>query len=350
MTTNVAIIGDRFMSCRYFAEAMEAVLPGELSFSHHDQAWPDAPMFFARDGNAIDGIDEYMGSPAEVIEHVGDASILVTHLAPLCLEVFKALPQLELVAVSRGGPVNVDMKAAREAGVKIVNVPGRNASAVAEFTLGVMIAETRHIARGHEALRNGVWRGDLYRANMQFDELSRLTVGIIGYGEIGTRVVTLLRAFGSHVLVADPYVTISDDDKSAGVEQVSLESLLSRSDIVSLHARVTDETRGFMNATTFKAMKKGAVFVNTARGPMVDQDALCDVLADGHLGGAMLETFATEPLPADTPLRTLPNVTLTPHIAGASLTTVRIAAEKSAEEVRRHLAGEPPLNPCRGPE
>jgi len=347
MSHDIAVIGDKFMSSRFFMDAIEQSVPEAIDFSFHDQAWPGDPMFFARDGNAIEGIDEYMGSPAEVIERVGKARILVTHLAPVCAEVFQALPQLEMVVVSRGGPVNVDMKAASEAGVKVVNVPGRNASAVAEFTIGSIIAETRHIARGHEALRNGVWRGDLYRADMQFDELSRLTVGLIGYGEIGTRVVTLLRAFGGRILVADPYKTLSNEDQAAGVQQVLLEELLAQSDIVSLHARVTEETRGFMNASAFEAMKKGAIFINTARGPMVDQEALCEALAKGHLGGAMLETFAIEPLPANTPLRTLPNVTLTPHIAGASLTTVRIAAEKSAEEVRRHLAGEPPLNPCK---
>jgi D-3-phosphoglycerate dehydrogenase len=127
---------------------------------------------------------------------------------------------------------------------------------------------------------------------------------------------------------------------------VDLDRLLAESDVVSLHARVTEETRGFIDARAFRRMRPGAYFINTARGPMVDYGALHDALAGGHLRGAMLETFWQEPVPPDAPLLRLPNVTLTPHIAGASLQTVRIAAAMIAEEVRRHLAGEPALHPC----
>ena len=125
-----------------------------------------------------------------------------------------------------------------------------------------------------------------------------------------------------------------------------LDTLLAESDVVSLHARVTEETRGFLAAPQFARMKRGAYFINTARGPMVDYEDLRRALANGHVRGAMLETFWQEPPPPEAPLLKLDNVTLTPHIAGASTTTVRIAARMVAEEVRRWLAGEPPLNPC----
>jgi D-3-phosphoglycerate dehydrogenase len=173
-----------------------------------------------------------------------------------------------------------------------------------------------------------------------------MTVGIIGYGHIGTRVVRLLKPFGCRILVADPYVDLSAEDRADGVAQVDLDRLLAESDVVSLHARVTGETRGFIDAGAFRRMRQGACFINTARGPMVDYAALHDALASGHLRGAMLETFWHEPVPPDAPLLRLPNVTLTPHIAGASLNTVRVAASMIAEEVRRHLAGEPALHPC----
>ena len=127
------------------------------------------------------------------------------------------LPGLKLIAVSRGGPVNIDMAAARERGVLVVNTPGRNASAVAEFTIAAILAETRLIRAGHEALRQGVWRGDLYRADLTGTELSELTVGLIGYGLIGTRVVKLLKPFGCRILVADPYVPLSPEDIADGV-------------------------------------------------------------------------------------------------------------------------------------
>jgi D-3-phosphoglycerate dehydrogenase len=125
-----------------------------------------------------------------------------------------------------------------------------------------------------------------------------------------------------------------------------LPDLLARSDVVSLHARVTDETRGFLAGPQFRAMKRGSWFINTARGPMVNYDDLYAALDSGHLRGAMLETFWQEPPPADAPILSHPHVTLTPHIAGASTTTVRIAATMVAEEIRRWQAGEPFLNPC----
>jgi D-3-phosphoglycerate dehydrogenase len=217
---------------------------------------------------------------------------------------------------------------------------------VAEFTLGAILAETRKIRVGHEALRKGDWRGDLYRADTTGRELNEMTVGVIGYGKIGTKVVKLLRAFGARILVCDPYVQLSADDVAAGVKLVSFERLLQESDVVSMHARVTSETTRMMNAEAFARMKPDAIFVNTARGPLCDYDALYAALSQGRIAGAMLETFGVEPVPVDWPLLQLPNVTLTPHIAGASVRTVTIAAEQAAEEVRRYLAGEGPLNPC----
>jgi D-3-phosphoglycerate dehydrogenase / 2-oxoglutarate reductase len=248
--------------------------------------------------------------------------------------------------VSRGGPVNIDMAAARERGIRVVNTPGRNASAVAEFTIGAILAETRLITRGHESLRKGEWRGDLYRADLTGKELSEMNVGVVGYGHVGTKVVRILKAFGCRILVHDPYVQLSVEDIKDGVEQVSMERILVDSDIVTLHARVTDETRGFFGREQFAAMRKGAFFVNTARGPLVDYEALTEALKSRHLRGAAIETFAVEPVPADWELLQLDNVTLTPHIAGASVKTVKFAAETTAEEVRRYLAGEPLINLC----
>lgn len=346
MTTEIAIIGDRFMRSDIFEAALQSACGGRVVCRKIDLDWPDVPMQTGRPGTSLEGLKEFLGDPDEVIAHVGEAPILVTHLAPLSSDMLERMPQLEFVAVSRGGPVNIDMAAARARNISVVNAPGRNATAVAEFTIVAILAEIRNVTRGHDALRAGDWRGDLYRADVAGEELCDLTVGVIGYGEIGTRVVRLLRAFGSRVLVADPYKQLLPVDASDGVAMVDRMELLPASDVVTLHARVTPETTGFIDKDAFARMKKGATFVNTARGPMVDYDALVDALASGHLRGAMLETFAEEPVPPESPLLKLPNVTLTPHIAGASLRTVRVAAEKVAAEVRRRLAGEPPLSPC----
>jgi D-3-phosphoglycerate dehydrogenase len=343
----IAIMGDRFMLSEIFEAAIVARCGAhELAIRKHDLPWPDVPMEHGYAQAGLDGLKEYLGEPDAVVEFVADSDIFVTHLAPLSASMMDRLPKLRLVAVSRGGPVNIDTKAARARNIRVVNAPGRNASAVAEFAIGAILSQTRNITRGHDALRAGNWRGELYRADITGDELSDMTVGVIGYGAIGTRVVKLLKAFGCRILVCDPYVQLAPEDRNDAVLQVSLERLLAESDVVTLHARVTPETTGMIGKDAFARMKKGAYFINTARGPMVDYDALYDALHGNHLRGAMLETFAVEPPPADWPLLKLENVTLTPHIAGASLKTVRFAAAQAAEEVRRYLAAEPPVNPC----
>ncbi|TPK42398.1 oxidoreductase [Mesorhizobium sp. B2-5-4] len=346
MPRKIAIIGDNFMLPEVFRAKIEKVVSGDLDIRTLQTAWPDEPMEFGNPALGLDKVKEYFGHPDEVVDFIGDAEILVTQLAPLSEGMMRRLPSLKLVAVSRGGPINIDMAAAKAHGITVVNVPGRNATAVAEFTIGAILAETRLIRVGHEALRKGEWRGDLYRADRTGRELGEMTVGVVGYGNIGTKVVRLLRAFGCHVLVSDPYVQLSAEDRNAGVELVALDDLLSRADVVTLHSRVTGETRGLIGKETIARMKPGVIFVNTARGPLVDYDALYEALVSGQIASAMLETFAVEPVPSDWPLLQLPNVTLTPHIAGASVRTVTYAAEQAAEEVRRYLAGLPSVNPC----
>ena len=329
-----------------FETAIRSKCTDDLTIRTHEMPWPDVPMQHGYEEAGMDGLKEYLGGADEIVGIVGDASIVVTQLAPFSAGIMDRLPNLRLIAVSRGGPVNIDMAAARERKILVVNTPGRNASAVAEFTLGAILAETRLITKGHESLRRGEWRGDLYRADLTGSELSEMTVGVVGYGHVGAKVVRILRAFGCKVLVCDPYVQLSVDDLKDGIEHVSLDRIIADSDVVTLHARVTEETRGFFGGEQFAAMKKGAYFVNTARGPLVDYAALTDALRSRHLRGAAIETFGVEPVPPDWELLTLDNVTLTPHIAGASVKTIKFAAEAAAEEVRRFLAGEPPLNPC----
>ena len=343
----VAILGDNFMLPARFADAIQHSCGERVRLRTEALPWPDEPMQHGYATPGMDGLREYQGDSEAVIAFVGDARVLVTQLAPVSATMLERMPHLRLIAVSRGGPVNIDLAAARARGVRVCNTPGRNASAVAEFTIGAILAQTRLISAGHDSLRAGEWRGDLYRADRTGRELSELAVGVIGYGQIGARVVRLLKAFGCRIVVYDPYVQLSATDRADGVTQASeLATLLERADVVTLHPRVTSETTGMIDRDALARMRPGAIFVNTARGPLVDYDALYDALASGHLGGAMLETFAVEPVPPDWKLLRLPNVTLTPHIAGASVRTVTIAAEAAAEEVRRFVAGEPPLNPC----
>jgi D-3-phosphoglycerate dehydrogenase / 2-oxoglutarate reductase len=326
----IAVIGDQFMKASAFTDALAKVPGLDGDVRTMELPWPDQPMRHGYVDGGLPGLREYMGEPDDIVRFVDGADILITHLAPINGEVLDRLPALKLIAVSRGGPVNIDIAACKARKVKLVNTPGRNSSAVAEFTIAAILAETRLIRAGHEALRQGIWRGDLYRFDKIDAELSEMTVGLIGYGHIGTKVVRLLKPFGCRILVCDPYVPISAEDREDDVEQVDLDTLLKRSDVVSLHARVTEETKGFLAAAQFARMKPGAYFINTARGPMVNYDDLYQALKSRHIRGAMLETFWLEPPPADSPLLKLDNVTLTPHIAGASTTTVRSAARMIA--------------------
>ena len=342
----IAVIGDQFMKASAFTDALAKVPGLDADVRTMELPWPDQPMRHGYVDGGLQGLREYMGEPDEIVRFVDGAEILINHLAPINGDILDRLPALKLIAVSRGGPVNIDVAACKARKVKRVNTPGRNSSAVAEFTIAAILAESRLIRAGHESLRQCVWRGDLYRFDKIDAELSEMTVGLIGYGHIGTKMVRLLKPFGCRILVCDPYVPLSAEDREDDVEQVDLNTLLKRSDVVSLHARVTEETKGFLAAPQFARMKPGAYFINTARGPMVNYDDLYQALKSRHVRGAMLETFWMEPPPPESPLLKLDNVTLTPHIAGASTTTVRIAARMIAEEIRRHGAGEPPLNPC----
>jgi D-3-phosphoglycerate dehydrogenase / 2-oxoglutarate reductase len=347
LTVDISIIGDKFMLSDYFESALRNAC-GEraLKIRKHDLPWPDEHMEHGYAVAGVEGLKEYFGTPDLVVELAHGVEIVVTQLAPFSTSIMDRLPHLKLIAVSRGGPVNIDIAGARARNIRVVNTPGRNASAVAEFTIGAILSETRNITRGHDALRKGVYRGDLYRAEIAGRELSEMTVGVVGYGAVGHRVVRLLKAFGCRILVCDPYVQLSADDLRDGVRQCSLDHLLANSDVVTLHPRVTTETRNMIDRDSIAKMKSDATLINTARGPLLDYDALFEMMSAGHLRGAMLETFSIEPVPPDLPLLQLPNVTLTPHIAGASVKTVTYAAELAAEEVRRYLSQEGPLNPC----
>lgn len=329
-----------------FEEAIHAACGDSVSIRNLTLPWPDDPLISQSSEPELQGISEFVGSVERVTEHVGNAHALITHVAPLTRSIFAAKPMLKFVAVTRGGPVNVDLTAADDSGVTVVNAPGRNASSVAEFTIAAILTQIKNIIKGHEALRTGRFRGDLYRADKAGGELSEMSVGIIGYGAIGSRVVKHLQTFGSTILVNDPKASLDEADIAYGVRKLTLNALLREADIVSLHCRLTPQTRNLMNRDAFQAMKRGTVLINTARGELVDCHALETVLRNGHLQSAMLDTFDPEPPPAEWPLLKLPNVTVTPHIAGATLKTVRVSAEMAAEELRRWLAGEPPLHPC----
>ncbi|MFI7678108.1 2-hydroxyacid dehydrogenase [Actinophytocola sp. NPDC049390] len=327
----ILLAGDRFVLNRLLAAELA---PDAWDVRTLELPWPHVPF------GKVAEVDEASDVEDALIESLRGARVCLTQMAPLTARVLDACPDLELFAVSRGGPVNANLAAATEHGVAVTFAPGRNAESTAEHTIGMMLAAMRRIPVAHDSVVAGRWESAMFAYTETGLEIADSTIGLVGYGAIGSRVAAALRAMGATVLVADPY---------ADVESVPLDELLRRSTVVSLHARLTDETRGMIGAREIALMPAGSVLVNCARGGLLDYDALAKALTDGHLFAAAVDVYDEEPLPAGHPLRAAPNVVMTPHLAGASRAVAARAARMVGVEAARWLAGEPPLH-CANPE
>lgn len=238
-----------------------------------------------------------------------------------------AAPHLRWVARAGAGLDNVDVGAAKERGIAVLNVPGANSVAVAELVFGLLLALFRQIPAADASLRRGAWE----KSKLKGRELRGKTIGIVGVGRIGRAVAQRARAFDMTCIGCDPLVSAADA-RAAGVELLPLAEVLSRAEIVTLHMPATPETRGLIGAAEIARMRQGAVLVNAARGGLVDEVALHAALVSGALSGAALDVFASEP-PGDSPLLALPNVVATPHL-GASTAEAQDAV---GEEIVRLL-------------
>lgn len=332
--TKILLAGDHFVLPELMRDAIAEACPGHrFDYSELMLPWPLVPY------GPIAEVDEASGSEDELIAALPGVAICVTHKAPFTARVLATTDALKLVCVTRGGPVNVNLEAAKTRGVRVCPAPGRNAPATAEHTIALILAALRRLPDRQASILAGEWRSDYYAFSEAGFELEGSTVGLVGYGAVGSRVARILTGFGARVLVYDPFAGIGSD----GLEKVdTLEALLSRSRIVSLHARLTEASRGMIGAKELAAMPQGSVLVNAARGALLDYDALCDALESGHLFAAGLDVFDSEPLPADSRLRSAPNLVMTPHLAGATKETALRAARIAADQVRRFLAGELP--------
>ena len=261
--------------------------------------------------------------------------IIVAQFPPVPKRLIEAAGRLKLIGVLRGGVENIAVETATQRNVAVFNTPGRNARAVAECTIGLILAEIRNIARGNVALKQGTWTRDFPNQN-DIPELFGRTVGLVGFGAIGLLVAKFLDAFGANIIVYDPFYQKGDDP----VETVDLETLMRQSDIVSIHARYLPETHHLVNRERLLMMKPTAVLVNTARSGLVDEQALIEVLASRKIMGAALDVFDEEPLPADSPFLALDNVTIVPHLAGSTIDAFLNSPKLFAENLIRCLQGE----------
>jgi D-3-phosphoglycerate dehydrogenase / 2-oxoglutarate reductase len=244
---------------------------------------------------------------------------------------------LRVIASTRGDPNNVDIDGATAAGIPVLNTPARNADAVAEMTVALLLAATRHLLTADADVRGGnIFRdGSIPYQRFRGWEIAGRTAGLVGLGAVGRATRWRLAGLGMRVIAHDPY----NDEARHGLDE-----LLAEADVVSLHAPVTDDTAGMIGAQQFAVMRDGVVFLNTARAQLHDTDALVDALRAGKVAAAGLDHFVGEWLPADHPLTSMPNVVLTPHIGGATWNTEARQAQMVADDLEALLSGRTPTH------
>lgn len=332
----ILVVGDSYCPSRALAPAFE-----DLG-TRHDVSFvdvQDAPDWVPASASER-GLREHLGTPSQVIGLLDGHDVLVVQGAPVSDAVLDADPALRLVGVTRGGPVNVDIEAATERGVAVAITPGKNAVAVAELTIAFAIMLSRRLP---EAMRHvdggGEFGHDNYEGARWFGtELAGRTMGVVGFGQVGRRVAGMASALGMTVVAHDPFVEASGIE-AGGAVPASLDELLGRSDMVSLHARAS-AGGPLIGAPELARMRPGAAIINTARASLIDETALEEALRSGHLSGAALDVVSPSPAEGRHPLLEHPNVVIVPHIGGATHETLRRGGEMIAAEIERLARGE----------
>jgi phosphoglycerate dehydrogenase-like enzyme len=288
------------------------------------------------EGHRITICEDRSDDPAENIRRAGDADVAVIANMPFPKDVLEKLPQLKMISVAFTGVDHVDLAVCRRRNIVVCNARGYATDSVAELAFGLIIGVLRKITLCDQAGRQGKTR-----AGLTGNRLARKTLGIVGVGAIGMRVAEIGKAFGCRLLGYNASRR-EDAAERIGLEYVSLEELLCNSDIVSLHLPLTDSTRLLINRDRLALMKPAAILINTARGPIVDSEALAEALASGRLGGAGIDVFEMEPpIPASHPLLSCPNVMVTPHVAYATDEAFALRARIAVDNIVKWLTGAP---------
>ena len=340
---NCLVIGDMAVKPKLIASCfrknLEKLTDIKVNFRLMNTGYPRIVKIYREKG-----LREAFGDEGPIIDAIRDADILITNVAPITADVINAGKNLRIIGVTRGGPTNIDLKAATNRGIPVVNAPGRNSDNVADYTIGLIIALSRNIVKGHISLSQGAWDWKLSESQDTCYELPRKTLGIIGFGQIGKRVTIRARnGFNMNVLVFDPYVDKNEVEMLGG-KVVDLVTLLKKSDIVTLHARLSAETTGLIGKEEIGLMKKTAYLINTARSEIVDEGALYEALKGRRIAGAAIDVFEKEPVDPQNPLLGLDNIVVTPHIAWISREMSERAIRTVLKDVIRLLEGKKPFN------
>ena len=279
------------------------------------------------------------GSERELLELVPAADAILTCWAEVPASVIRAAPRLQVIGRYGIGIDNIDVAEATRRGVLVTNTPTYCLDEVSDHAMALMLACARKVCHYSTTVHAGEWEN---KSGLPIFRLRGQTLGIVGFGRIGQRLAPKARAFGLRVLVHDPYVSAESVSAHHCEKAADLDALLAQADLVSIHAPLTPETRGLINERTLRRMKPTAFIVNTARGAIIDQDALVKALEQSWIAGAALDVFVPERLPHDHPLLQLPNVITTPHVAYYSEQSLLDLEVQSAEQVAAALSGRRP--------
>jgi D-3-phosphoglycerate dehydrogenase len=285
------------------------------------------------------------GAAADILAVARDADAILVTYAKLPGELLRELKRCKVIGRFGLGVDNIDVPAAAALGITVTYVPDYCMQEVSDHAMALLLALARKIPLSNKLVQAGRWE---MPAVVPLRRLEGQVLGLIGFGNIPRALAPKAKAFGLKVIAHDPYAG-QEPFAALGVESVSFDDLLARSDFISVHAPLLPATRGLVNAAAFAKMKQGALIVNTARGPLIDEAALVAALDSGHLGGAALDVVATEPLPKDSALIGRDNVILTPHTAFYSVEALEELQTKCASDVARVLSGEKPVYPVAPP-
>lgn len=282
----------------------------------------------------------------DVIRLASDADALLVQYAPITRKVFENLKNLKIVSRYGVGVDCVDIKAATDNDVTVVNVPDYGIAEVSDHAITLLLNVIRKTTLLANDIKQHGWD---FKIAVPIQRLNQMTLGVVGFGRIGKEFIKKAKAFGFKILVSDPFVEASEIEKF-GVEKVEFEDLLSLSDAISIHAPLYKKTEHLFNIDVFNKMKKGSFIINTARGGLIDQVALMEAIDNGTIAGAGLDVCEAEPIEMDNKFKNMDNVVLTPHIAWYSEEAKVDLQRNTAKEVVRVLSGNAPLNPVNNKE